>query len=183
MTSLQQNLVWTATVALLVAVICLVTAAEEVGWNVPRAVLSGRVFDRNRPLVIGGALDQSSLQKEFFIFAYSCVVVLGPIALVNRLNRRSDWRLRCGISVVSLGLLAHPASVLLIFTWDLSRYIHQMGLTTARVRGLLTALVCWVALGCFAFWVCHFRREGRKVEPTGAVLTGHEAGAETVRIE
>ena len=119
-------------------------------------VFTGRAF-ATRPIVTGGALDQFSLHKELFILCYS-IVALCPFLAVIRWLSRSIPRLPRSIFVsASLIVLVHPFSVLTIFSWDVSRYIYRMGITSMRLAALVVALVAYVALAVFAAWIAGFK--------------------------
>jgi hypothetical protein len=165
MTSLKQWTIGALIVAAFLFPIVLLSLSKDAGWGIPRATLTGKIFDPSRALIIGGALDQPSLHKEFFLFAYSTVVVGLPLAFLRIVHRGGAPVLRRGVSLASLALLFHPASILALFTYDLGRYIYRMGTTSPRLWGLLVASLCWVALSGFALWVCYLRRKTLTGDP------------------
>ncbi|MFA6291532.1 MAG: hypothetical protein WC637_07105 [Victivallales bacterium] len=121
-------------------------------------LFSGRAF-ADRSLMIGGALDQPSLHKEFFILCYSLLVLCPFIAVVRWIAGRSWNRVWRVFAFASLLLLVHPISILTIFAYDVSRYILRMGVTPMRLVGMALALVAYAALFLFAAWVSGFHRK------------------------
>lgn len=178
MSSHKQWTVGALTLAAFLFPIVLLCLSEDAGWSIPHAMLTGKIFDPSRALIIGGALDQPSLHKEFFLFAYSTVVVGLPLAFLRIVHRGGAPCLRRGVSLASLALLFHPASILALFTYDLWKYTYRMGTTSPRLWGLLVASLCWVALSGFALWVCYFRRETLTGGP-GCGINRQGAGVRT----
>jgi len=119
-------------------------------------LFTGRAF-ADRPIVTGGALDQFSLHKEFFILCYSLVVLCPFLALVRWLSRSAPRPLRVIVVSTCLITLAHPFSVLTIFSWDVARYVCRMGVTPMRLVGLVVALVAYGAMALFAVWLVGIR--------------------------
>jgi len=119
-------------------------------------LFTGRAF-ADRPIVTGGALDQFSLHKEFFILCYSLVVLCPFLALVHWLSRSVPRLIRVIVVSASLITLAHPFSVLTIFLWDVARYVSRMGVTPMRLVGLAVALVAYGAMAIFAAWLVGIR--------------------------
>lgn len=135
--------------------------AGEAGFAPVRFLFSGAAFTE-RPLVIGGALDQFSLHKELFILCISFFVLCPGIAFVRWINRSSRREARWIFAAGSLLLLLHPLSVLTIFTYDVARYFRHMGFTPMRLAGLGLALGAYVALGYFVAWICGSLRNADK---------------------
>lgn len=148
-------------VAALALPVWLLAHAGDAGFAPVRFLFSGAAL-AERPLVIGGALDQFSLHKEFFILCISFFVLCPGIAFVRWINRRSRRGVRWLFATGSLLLLLHPLSVLTIFTYDVARYFMQMGFTPMRLAGLVLALVAYVALVWFALWICGSLRNADK---------------------
>lgn len=124
----------------------------DAGFGPVLFVFSGRAF-ASRPLVIGGALDQFTLHKEWFLFCYSLVVLCPCLAVVRWITIRSQRMVRRTFVILLLVMLLHPVSILTIFTYDVSRYIFHMGVTRQRLYGLAAALLAALALALFAAWL------------------------------
>jgi hypothetical protein len=128
----------------------------DAGFGPVAFLFTGRAL-ADRPIVTGGALDQFSLHKEFFILCYSHVVLCPFLALVRWLSRTVRSPLGFVLVGASLVTLAHPFSVLTIFSWDVARYVCRMGVTPMRLVGLMVALVAYGAIGVFAMWLVGIR--------------------------
>jgi hypothetical protein len=126
--------------------------SRDAGYAPVAFLFTGRAF-ADRALVIGGALDQFSLHKEVFIFCYSMVLLCPALALVRWINGQSPRAVRSVVAVLSLVLLVHPLSVLTIFTYDVSRYVAFMGVTSKRLLGLALAGIAYLAILRFAVWI------------------------------
>ena len=122
------------------------------GLEPVKYLFNGRVFD-DHPIVTGGALDQLSLHKEFFIFLVSMVVICPFIALVRWINGNNPKFVRMIFTSASLILLVHPFSIITIFSYDVSRYILHMGVTRMRLVGLGVAIISYIVLWLFGRWV------------------------------
>jgi hypothetical protein len=136
----------------LVVPVWLLLHMGDAGFGPVRYLFTGRAFG-DRPLVIGGALDQSSLHKEFFIFLVSMAVICPFIALVRWINGNTPRAIRMIFSSASLLILVHPFSIITIFSYDVSRYVLHMGVTRMRLVGLGVAIISYVALWLFGRWV------------------------------
>lgn len=128
----------------------------DAGFGPVVFLFTGRAF-ADRLIVTGGALDQFSLNKEFFILCYSLVVLCPFLALIRWLSRSVPQSLRGTVLGASLITLAHPFSVLTIFSWDVARYVCRMGVTQMRLVGLAVALVAYAAMAIFAVWLVGIR--------------------------
>lgn len=102
---------------------------------------------------VSSALDQSSLKKCFFIFAYYCFLVCPLVAsarwLADRTKRRDYWALVLFSTVFCLvlcSLLTGPCYWLL-------QYVHFMGWTPRRLAGVLCSGGGYIALAGFWLWV------------------------------
>jgi len=120
-------------------------------------LFTGRAFATGRPIITGGALDQLSLHKEFFIFCYSLVVLCPFLLVVRWLKRHCPGTLQIFFLGTSLITLIYPLSILTIFTWDVARYIGRMGFTTERLTGIVAALVAYFMLALFAMWLAEIK--------------------------
>lgn len=119
-------------------------------------VASGQLFassfDRAH---IGGALDQPSLTKWFFLFTMFSSLLLPYVAIARWLSDRSArlgyWAFALptlALGLLLLGLLSVP------FYWTL-QYIGAMGLTPRRLYGVLYGIFGYlllVAVFCWAVW-------------------------------
>ncbi len=153
--------VWAAICLSVVALVIPVSVLHhsgDAGFRPVAFLLTGGAF-ADRPLVTGGALDQPSLHKELFILGYSLIVLCPFLALVRWINGPSSRQCRSLFAVLSLVLLAHPLSVLTIFTYDVFRYVLVMGVTPKRLSGLVLAGVVFLVVLRFAGWIHALRRD------------------------
>ncbi|MFZ2656523.1 MAG: hypothetical protein WAX69_16440 [Victivallales bacterium] len=120
-------------------------------------LFSGEAFNTERPLVIGGALDQPCLQKEFFIFCYFIIVICPFLIFIRWFNSNEPRVRRLIYRIISLIILVHPLSILIIFTYDVSHYTLQMGFTPMRLTGLIVATASFLMVILFTMWVCTFK--------------------------
>ncbi len=128
----------------------------DAGFAAVGFLFSGSAF-ADRPIVTGGALDQGSLQKEFFLLCYSFMVLCPLLALVRWFSLSTPRPLRVVLGSAAALTLVHPFSILTIFTWDAARYLGRMGATPMRVVGLMVALIMYGALTLFALWLVGIR--------------------------
>ncbi len=158
-----------ASTAALIFPVWLLFHSGDAGLGPVTYLFSGRAFS-DRPLVIGGALDQFSLHKEFFILCYSLVLLCPCMAVVQWINSRSEHRVRLVFAISSLVVLVHPLSILTIFTYDVARYILRMGITPMRLTAMAVAMIMYVAILLFAAWVYGLwrRKPNDTVQPTAA---------------
>ena len=124
----------------------------DAGFGPVTFLFTGSAF-ADRPIITGGALDQSSLHKELFIFCYSLGAVCPFLALVRWICGPSSRVVRSIFAWLSLVLLVHPLSVLTIFTYDVSRYVLAMGVTPKRLFGLSLVVVGYLVILRFAVWI------------------------------
>lgn len=151
-----------AAVLVCVAGLCLplwlLHQSGDAGFGPVAFLFTGRAF-ADRAMVTGGALDQFSLHKEFFILCYSLVVLCPFLALVRWLSRSVPRPLRFAVLGASLVPLLHPFSVLTIFLWDVARYAWHMGFTPMRLVGVAAALAAYGAMAVFAWWLLGSRTQ------------------------
>lgn len=152
-------------VVALAAPVWLLARSGDAGFGAVAFLFSGAAF-ADRPLVIGGALDQFSLHKELFLFGYSLAVLFPCLAAARWLGGRAPRGFRRWLAAASLVLLVHPLSILAIFAWDVTRYMMDMGVTPRRLEALAAAAAGLATVTTFGFWV------GR-AGPAGA---GRDAG-------
>jgi hypothetical protein len=164
MTSTKQWMAVLLCVAGLSLPLWLLQRSGDAGFGPILFLFTGSAF-ADRPIVTGGALDQGSLHKEFFILCYSLVVLCPFLALVRWLSRRVPRSLRVVVLGASLITLAHPFSVLTIFAWDVARYVCRMGVTPMRLAGLALALLGYAAMAAFAVWFVGIRTKGPSRAP------------------
>jgi len=124
----------------------------DAGFAPVTFLFSGGAF-AERTIITGGALDQFSLQKELFIFCFSLVVLCPFIAFVRWINVHSPRIVRLIFAIASLIMLMHPLSILIIFTYDVTRYAYHMGITPMRLAGIALAIVGYMTISLFAAWV------------------------------
>lgn len=132
----------------------------DAGFGAPRFVFEGKLFT-DRPIVTGGALDQPSLQKEYFLFCYSLAILFPFLVLSRWLYRKTSNPCRGVLAGASIAILAHPFSILAIFTWDAARYIQNMGFTHRRVVALGMAAAGFSALALLTSWLAGARTPRR----------------------
>ncbi len=148
---------------LAVIVICfvipglLICFGEDAGFVPIKFLFSGGAFGE-RGLIVGGALDQPSLEKEIFIFAVSLMFILPAMAIAQKLSRTIAPHWRRPITIGSLLLMVHPASVLTIYSYDISRYIHAYGITKQRMIGLAIAAAGYILLVLFVLWLLRSKK-------------------------
>lgn len=155
---MKTSKLWITTVlslGLLCIPVVIISNAGDAGWGGPFFVLTGRLFESGRPILMGGALDQPSLHKVFFILCFSSLVVIPPLIVVRIINKRREYWVRRVFASVSLTLLFHPLSVLICFTYEGGRYINRMGWTPERIKGLSVGLFGFVLFGVIAYWLWH----------------------------
>jgi hypothetical protein len=101
---------------------------------------------------IGGALDQPSLNKWFFLFLLFSANVLPYAAAVRWMSRRKTrfgfWAFTIPTAALCLMLL----SVLTVPYWWVIQYIGAMGWTAKRFWGLVYGLGGYVAVILFFAW-------------------------------
>jgi len=130
-------------------------------------VVSGQLFasgfDRAH---IGGALDQPSLTKWFFLFEYFGAMGLAYVAAARWMSDRSTrwgyWAFALPTTVLCGCLL----SVLTLPVWWLVQYIDAMGVTERRVYGLVYGLGGYAMVLGFLCWAVRVSKA--KVKAAGA---------------
>ena len=152
----------------LAAPVWLLARSGDAGFRAVAFLFSGAAF-ADRPLVIGGALDQFSLHKELFLFGYSLAVLCPCLIAARWLGGGAPRGVRRLLATASLVLLVHPLSILAIFAWDVTRYMMDMGVTPRRVGGLAAAAVGLAVVTTFGFWVS-------RIGPAGAEEDAGTAG-------
>lgn len=136
----------------------LICFGEDAGFAPIRFLFSGRAFGE-RGLIVGGSLDQPSLEKEIFIFAVSLLFILPALAIAQKLSRTMALPWRMIITIASLVLMVHPVSVLTIYSYDISRYINAYGITPQRMIGLAMATAGYILLIWFVLWLLRSKNQ------------------------
>jgi len=126
------------------------------GHPLPWMLSHVKIFDPNRPLVVGIWFDTRSLGKEFILFMHHVVVLVPCLLIVRKLNYWNTKPVRHFFSTLSIIALSYPATLLFVFTYDVCRYINRMGFTFARTKGLVASGVFFIALILFAIWLLFF---------------------------
>lgn len=128
-------------------------------------VLSGGLFlsgfDRAH---IGGALDQPSITKWYFIFTFFSVLALPHITLVRVFSNR---RASAGYYAYLVAAVAVCVCLLIYLTvpfWWTVQYIYAMGVTTRRLYALAYGLGGYLAILLFMCWAA---RPPRRRPPVG----------------
>lgn len=138
-------------------------------WRAFLYIVSGKLFTSHfDPARIGGALDQPSLTRDYFLIAMLCALMLPLLAAARWM---SDRRSRAGhwvFAVFAIAIVLCPASMLTVTVWDVAKYIGAMGFTMRRVGALLFGLCGYGVLVGFLWWAVRpggaaGRREGGKV--------------------
>ncbi|MCK5272619.1 MAG: hypothetical protein KAJ52_08570 [Sedimentisphaerales bacterium] len=117
------------------------------------SVVSGRLFASHFSRAhIGGALDQPSLHKWYFLFVYFSAQVLPYVAIArwmsNRRTRLGYWT----FAIPTVGLCLCLLSILTLpFYWCI-QYIGAMGYTCVRVHGVAYGLAGYIVILVFLFW-------------------------------
>lgn len=138
-------------VVLLAGLIVFVWYFKPISYRVVFFVFSGKVFSA-RPIVTGGALDQPSLQKGFFIFCLFTVITGLYMVVVRCLADRERRRVRVVYRAVALLCLMPALCVLTATFYDVLRYYFTMGYTPRRVQGIVFVLMSYVVLFVFVMW-------------------------------
>ena len=116
-------------------------------------VLSGQLFRSEfDPSVVGNALDQPTIGKQFVLFALFAAPVLPYILIVRWL---SDRRTRAGywaFALPTIGLCACLLILLTVPSYWLLQYVHAMGSTPRRVRGLVFSVVSYIVVLALLSW-------------------------------
>ena len=136
----------------------LLAALIPLGWFMHdsgrvRHVVSGALFtsefDQN---VVGNALDQPTIYKQFVLFTLFAVMVVPYVLVIRWL---SDRRTRAGywcFAIPSIVLCLYLLILLTVPFWWLIQYVHAMGFTPRRVRGLAFGAVSFIVILAFLYW-------------------------------
>lgn len=116
----------------------------------------------DRAIVTGGALDQPSLHKFFFLFGYSSTVLCTFVLIVRWLSNRKDSVVRVIFGALTLIVMVHPLSILTLTVYDLIRYINAMGPTPMRLLGLVLGLGGYAFMFLFLAWALGLLRRIRR---------------------
>jgi hypothetical protein len=118
-------------------------------------ILGGHLFSlSSNRLLVGSALDQSTIGKALFWFTISTATVIPYVAVArwmgDRSTRLGHWAFAVPTAVLFLCLL----SILTIPFHALIQYIATMGFTPSRIRGVIYCLCGFAAvLGCGVAWL------------------------------
>ncbi len=140
-----------ATVMSLVGAILFMWGFWPISYRVVVFVFSGDVFSA-RPIVTGGALDQPSLHKGFFVFCLFAVATGLYLLIIRCLVDRSRRRVRIVYRIMAVLCLMPALCVLTATFYDLLRYMLTMGYTPKRVQGVVFGLVSYASLFVFVVW-------------------------------
>lgn len=125
--------------------------------------LFAHVFDSRYDV---GALDQSTLHKALFLSAWFGLIL---IAYVFAARWAADRTTRLGylaFAVPATCLMLCPLAFLIIGSWGLGQYVHEMGLTPRRVIAF-AYVACAFAAAAAAFFLIFRRNESRGPLPLG----------------
>jgi len=116
-------------------------------------VFSGRLFASGfNPVHVGGALDQPSLTKWFFLFMYFTAWFLPYVAVARWMSNRNTRLGYWAFAVPSFALWLLLLSLLTIPSYWLIQYVLAMGFTSTRVLGLFCSLFAYVFMFAFLCW-------------------------------
>ena len=111
---------------------------------------------------VGGALDQPSLHKWFFLFTWFTALVIPYVATARWMSDRTSLSARWVFAGFAAALCLCLFSILnLPFYW-LLQYIHAMGFTARRVYGLVYGLMGYAAVLAFLRWAVRRPRNGSR---------------------
>jgi hypothetical protein len=127
------------------------------GFRCVLYVFSGEIFEPH-PVIKGGAFDQQSLHKGFYLLCYSVLIILPCIAFVRWINKRAPRIQRLVFASISTIILIHPFSFLALFGYEVLRYISHMGFTPMRLLGLVIAFIGFEFLRFLVVWIWRLRR-------------------------
>jgi len=138
-----------------------------ISWRVVYFVFGGGMLSA-RPIVTGGALDQPSLHKGFFLCCLFMVVTGLYLLVVSYLADRERREVRLVYRALAVLCLLPTLCALTATFYDLLRYIGAMGHTPSRDQGVVFALGVYVVVfvfvalsGCRGWpWWPRPRREG-----------------------
>jgi len=130
-------------------------------------VISGRLFASGfDPVHVGGALDQPSLTKCFFVFTYFTALVFPYVAAARWASDRSTRWGSWAFALPAVALCVCLLSVLTVAFWWTIQYIDAMGFTLRRVCGLVYGLGAYTMVLGFLCWAV--RSPGTKTGTGGA---------------
>ena len=143
-----------------VAALLLLEMALLLWWFSPEFV--GRVFAhlfgggvfRHTRIITGGALDEPSLHKGFFLFGLFSLLVAPGVFATHWLGDWNNQAVRATFRTLSWPLFLLPFSLLTITSVELLRYIGAMGITPMRLAGLACAVLSYAVLfgALYAMW-------------------------------
>lgn len=140
----------------LMTILCMAMVLIPLVWTFREplsGVLSGQIFFASFDRIWAGfTLDQPTIGKWLFWFAFSSVVIPPFVAAARQLSDRSTpagyWAFTIPAIVLCLCLL----SLLTIGYVMLLKYIAAMGFTPKRIYGLAFALCGYIAVMGFLCW-------------------------------
>ncbi len=163
-----EDVVRTKKVGSLVVAVVLGVLFVWTAWQVRDAflyVVSGRLFlspfDRAH---VGGALDQPSLTKAFFIFMFAATFAVPFVAACRSIANRSTRLGRRLFTIGATSVCVLVAGLVTIPFWWTIQYIAAMGVTERRIEGLIFSALCYAALTAFLRWAVRPPRERAEAE-------------------
>ena len=139
------------------------------GNGVPvRSLFDGYVFTAKIIYMGAGAVDsfQCGVAKMFLVSVILTAVILPVIALCYVVTNLKTAIQKWTFLILSLALCIFPLSALGITVVALTRYILDMGLTAARVKGVICGVSGILIIALFLFLLAKFiHKIPRKLSP------------------
>ena len=141
----------------LVGLIVFMWAFSPISHRVIWFVFGGKLFTA-RPIVTGGALDQSSLHKGFFLFCLFSVITGLYLLVIRSIADLKQRRVRNVYRVLAVVCFLPAICMLTATSYDLLRYLSVMGYTPKRVQGVVFSLLSYAFVAGFIIWSsCEWR--------------------------
>ncbi len=131
-------------------------------------LFSGEVF-KTTQIITGGALDQPSLNKYYFLFVLFSVPMVFLILVVRWISHWQLKSVRMVFCLFSTLILIHPLSMLTIAFYFMVRYIDAMGWTINRALGVVFSLAAYAAIFISLIWIWRSFLCPRTLKPAEAM--------------
>ncbi|MCX5771489.1 MAG: hypothetical protein NTZ09_14640, partial [Candidatus Hydrogenedentes bacterium] len=113
-----------------------------------------------------GALDQTTLHKALFLSAWFALILIPYIFTARWAADRSTRRGYLAFAVPAACLMLCPLTFLIIGSWVLGQYVHEMGLTPKRVIAF-AYVVCAFTAAAATFFLIFRRNKSKEPLPSG----------------